>query len=270
MMKNNFNIPQSAPVKNIVHAFWQTDRPNTFPLKETIIPKGVVEIIFNLYEAREFRAHLNSYSFTTPKIFVQGFHTSPVQLYLNDRQTFFGVVLSPQAVKCLLGFLPVVFANCVTDLTLIDKSFRTLWHRLVEQKTFDQRVLLFTEWLKRRLPRLYPQDLAFDKFLSSQMFNELSVKEVAAYLCYSPRQLSRKMFQLTGLNTEQVLLFKKYLHAVQLIHYSRLSLTEISYACCFSDQSHFIKTFRSFTGITPGRYRLAKSDVQGHLFENVR
>ena len=78
------------------------------------------------------------------------------------------------------------------------------------------------------------------------------------------------MIEATGMNTEEVLLYKKYLHAVHLIHYTDLSLTKIAYQSNFSDQSHFIKSFRNYTNMTPGEYKGSKSIVQGHVYHDVR
>ena len=72
------------------------------------------------------------------------------------------------------------------------------------------------------------------------------------------------------MNTEEMLLYKKYLHSVDLIHQTDYSLTEIAYQSNFSDQSHFIKSFKDYTSMTPGEYKRNKSFVKGHLFENVR
>jgi len=72
------------------------------------------------------------------------------------------------------------------------------------------------------------------------------------------------------MNAEQIIRYKKYLHTIHLIHHSCLSLTEIAYDSGFSDQSHFIKTFKSFAQIKPNEYRSNKSTWAGHIFENVR
>lgn len=192
-----------------------------------------------------------------------------MQLHLADSQTFFGVVLHPTAVKYIFHFHPVEFTNCVIDLTLVDTSFYNLWHRLGEQNNFNDRVTVFTEWLLKRLPQLTEREKAFNNFLNTHSDIHLAVSEVANRFCYSSKQLSRKLYELTGLNTEQTLLYKKYLQAIHLMHYSELSLTEIAYSCQFFDQSHFIKTFKSLSQITPKEYRQNKSNVKGHIFENV-
>jgi AraC-like DNA-binding protein len=107
-------------------------------------------------------------------------------------------------------------------------------------------------------------------FVSGTDQHDATVIEIARSLCYSPRQLSRKMAEATGMNTEEVLLYKKYLHAMHLIHHTDLPLTKIAYQSHFSDQSHFIKSFRAYSGMTPGEYKADKSRMQGHIYENVR
>lgn len=267
-MENNFTIPQSPLIKDTVCAFWQIHRRNSPSLNETIIPKGVVEIIFS-FETTKLYAIINEQSLTIPRCFVQGFHTCPVQLHLADRQTFFGVILHPTAAKHIFHFHPVEFTNCVIDLTLTDTSFYTLWHRLGEQDRFNDRVTVFTDWLIKKLPQLTEREKAFNNFLNTHSDIHLSVSDIANRFCYSSKQLSRKLFELTGLNTEQTLLYKKYLQAVHLMHYSELSLTKIAFSCHFYDQSHFIRTFKSLSQLTPKEYRQRKSNISGHIFENV-
>jgi len=267
-MENHFSIPKSPFVKDSIFAFWQTHRPNDPAVKETIIPKGVVEFIFS-FETPQIVARINSQIFNLPRCFVRGFYTIPIQLHLSGWQTYFGVVLYAAATRHILKTQPVEFSNCCIDLTLVDASFHSLWNCLAEQKSFDDRVTVFTRWLESRLPRLTDREQAFNSFLNSHTSSPLSVPLLAKQFCYSSKQLNRKLYELAGMNTEQTLLYKKYLHAVHLMHTSQLSLTEIAYNCHFSDQSHFIKTFKTLSHVTPNEYRQRKSNLPGHIFQNV-
>lgn len=47
----------------------------------------------------------------------------------------------------------------------------------------------------------------------------------------------------------------KVSRAIPMIKNSELSLTEISYLCGFSDQSHFTRTFKMLTGLLPKQYQ---------------
>lgn len=267
-MDTNVNIPQSLLINDIVCSFWEVHRHNEPSLRETIIPKGLVEIIFS-FETTKLFVNINNQFQNIPRCFVQGFQTSPIELNIANTHTFFGVVLNPASVKHIFHFHPVKFSNCMLDLTLVDASFYSLWHRLGEQKCFNDRVTIFTEWLLQRLPKLTEREKAFDIFLKTHIGTQFSVHDLASKFCYSTKQLSRKLYELTGMNSEQTLLYKKYLQAVHLIHCSEMTLTEIAYSCHFYDQSHFIKTFKDLSHLVPKDYRQRKGKLEGHIFEIV-
>lgn len=62
-----------------------------------------------------------------------------------------------------------------------------------------------------------------------------------------------------NLNTTRKELAQHYLSR------SSISPGEISYLLGFQESSSFIRSFRGWTGITPGEYRRAQSDVESAL-----
>ena len=268
-MKNNCYIPIEPCFKNIIHSVWQIEGFPSFH-NEQIIPKGVVEIIFNFSGSTPIPAQLGSKQYHLSNCFINGFNKKPIQVQLPAQQVYFGILFQPLAIKKIFRTPACEFSDITVDLTLLDSTFHSLWHQLAEQDNFDNRVQIFLSWLKRNFIDWQPQEQLINNFLYAVNQHHLSVTALANTLCYSPRQLSRKLFEATGMNTEEILLYKKYLHAVHLIHQSELSLTEIAYQSHFSDQSHFIKTFKTYTEITPGEYKRNMSHVKGHIYENVR
>lgn len=256
-------------MSHAIDAIWQIER-FTPCHKELIIPKGVVEIIFNLNDQFPVFSQIGSRQYSVADCFINGFNTVPIQLQPPGQQVFFGVQLKPSAVKEIFGIPASEFSNTLIDVTLIAPGFRSLWHRLAEQNSFDARVSVFLSWIEKRFPDTQPRLRRMDDFLVGSHQHDLSVTALSSALCYSPRHLSRKMIEATGMNTEEMLLYKKYLHAVHLMHHTGLTLTEIAHDSHFSDQSHFIKSFKAYTGMTPGEYKRLKSEVKGHIFEYVR
>jgi AraC-like DNA-binding protein len=268
-MDNDFFIPITLPVKTMVHSFWQTERNTNFKT-ETIIPQGVVEIIFNFTDDEKIEAQLGNNNYKLAKCFINGFNTLPVNIYLPQKQNFFGVRFHPVAIKNIFGIPPGEFANLTVDLTLIDASINSLWHQLYEQKTFDRRIKIFSMWLQKFYIQQTGRDEMLNQFLSTTNYYVPSVTQLSKTLCYSSRHLMRKLYALTGMNTEELLLYKKFLLSVHLVHYSNLSLTQIAYNSQFADQSHFIKTFKHYSQITPGEYRKFKTHIENHIFKDVR
>jgi AraC-like DNA-binding protein len=258
-------------LKNVVQRFWQVDRSDGQLLKETIIPKGKVEIIFNLsHDSAAIPAIIGSRNCQVPRCFISGFHTVPIDLKVSGRQLFFGVFVNPTALRKIFRIQGKDYANHCIDLTLIDPSMNSLWHQLAEQTTFDQRIRAFSEWAMKRLPNTSKHENLFDEFLTNNMSKPSSADEASKLLCYSPRHLSRKLYELTAMNLEQTLMYRRYVQAIDLMHHSDLLLTEIAHMCDFADQSHFTKTFRSYANMKPTEYRAAKSNVSGHIFQIVR
>ena len=256
-------------LRSAVQSFWQVVCNNETPVAETILPTGVIEIIFNLNHVPIY-SQVGGKLYRLPRCFVNGYNTQPIAQQIPRNQAFFGIILQATASKSLFGITADAFVDCCTDMTLVDSTFNSLWHQLAAQPAFAGRVQLVSDALTNRLMSISKQEEAFNHFINSHANSTLSVSQVADLLCYSPRQLSRKLQVLTGLNTEETLLYKKYLHALELVHHTPLSLTQIAYNCQFSDQSHFNKTFKSFTSLTPTDYRTRKSQVVGHILENVR
>jgi AraC-like DNA-binding protein len=267
-MDNHLYIPDDPQLADLVACFWEMDRRNDTFRRETIIPNGLLEIIFHFCPDQPIRSRLYNRSFTIPRCFIQAYHQGPIELDLPARQFMFGIVLHPAALKTVFG-LPAgeLAANCV-DMELVNPSFERLWQRMAEQPVFAERVSIVSDWLKKRMPTVSLRERAFNQLLFNRTVT--SVPELSERLCYSPRQLSRKFREFTGMNTEQGLLYMKHLKSIDLIHRSKLSLTAIAYECRFADQSHFIKTFRSFATLAPSEYRSRKSFLPGHILEDVR
>lgn len=227
-------------------------------------------MIFNFSDSDAIPAQMGNTTHQLTNCFINGFNTAPIQIQLPQKQVFFGIIFQPSAVKKIFKAPGSEFADITVDLTLIDSTFNSLWHQLAEQATFDGRVKVFLSWLSKNLVDWQPQEQLMNNFLYAPNQHDLSVTSLASSLCYSPRHLSRKLSEATGMNTEEMLLYKKYLHAVELMHQTNLSLTEIAHQSHFTDQSHFIKTFKGYTHITPGAYRRKMSAVKAHIYDNVR
>lgn len=268
-MANNFFIPVSEPLKNIVHSFWQTKRDVIFQT-ETIIPKGIIEVIFDLSGNSAIEANFNNRQYHLERCFINGFNTNPVSLKFSGVQNFFGIRFHPIVIRKIFGIQPNELSNLTIDLTLIDPSVNSLWHQLAALPEFNERINIISKWLEKRWQTFTKQEELLNSFLNNTNDEIPSVKELSGKLFYSPRHLSRKLHAITGMNAEEILLYKKFQRSVSLIHFSDLSLTQIAYQTQFADQSHFIKTFREFAAITPGEYRKVKTDLPGHIFKDVR
>ncbi len=261
-------FPHTPALKSVIRCIWQTGGMPGARV-ETIVPKGTIEIIFDFSEIRIVNALFQDRPCQLSRCFINGYNDIPIRIEWPSTQHFMGVEFHPLAIKKILGIPPVEFANQAIDLTLVHPEFNLLWHRLAEQKTFEERVAVMTGWVADNMVYLEPHEQLLNDTMGQLCLVHHSIPALASALHYSPRHLSRKIQAITGMNSEEFLHYKKFFYAVHLLHHSQFSLTEIAHQCHFSDQSHFIKTFHKFAGMTPGAYQKQKSVVMGHLFENM-
>lgn len=248
-------IPQAPELRHAIRSIWQ---------------KGVVELIFDLKENPSVISHLGEREQQTAESFINGFNTQPIWLLHPDKHIFFGVQFNPVAIHHFFKIPGNELVNQLIDAYAVDRSLWSIRDQLIGVATFEERIAVISKWAKTRAVVLDSREVLLNDFLVNHNLHKLSNEFLAEKLCYSSRQVSRKLIQVSGMNTEQMLLYKKYLHAIHAMHQSDLTLREIAFRSGFSDQSHFTKTFKSFAQMTPGEYLRGKGPLPGHLFKDVR
>jgi AraC-like DNA-binding protein len=251
-------------LQNYVTAIWEVIGERN--IHETILPQGVVEIVFNFAESIQGILPYSHVAMLAPRCFIQGINTHILHATYIGQHHLLGIRLHPHRVQDLLGILPTQLNNTYIDLSLIQPKFNQLWHQLVELPSFSKRVQL----LENALPILTqtPAERSHrlsQLFLSNEMTSFQTVNELARQVCYSPRQLNRVVHHLFGLSAEELTSYKKYLQAVKLIHQEKCSLTAIALQAGFYDQAHFCRFFKSYSGMTPKQYSNRKSELPFHI-----
>lgn len=93
------------------------------------------------------------------------------------------------------------------------------------------------------------------EIMAEQYAQPLSVKNVAQAIGLSPNYLSMLFKQVVGIGFREQLNQIRVKESKRLLRSSNCSLTEISIAMGFADQSYFCKVFKRMTGLSPSQYR---------------
>ncbi len=94
-----------------------------------------------------------------------------------------------------------------------------------------------------------------------QQHGRLSVRELATGEYVSERQLHRLFHEYIGVNVKTFTHIVRLNHTIKLIKSPhKLSLAHIAFESGYYDESHMIKSFASFMGVTPGVYLGNMSD----------
>jgi AraC family transcriptional regulator len=108
--------------------------------------------------------------------------------------------------------------------------------------------------VQRRLPRWLRQarDLLHDRFTE-----RVSIDEIATAVSVHPSHLMDGFRQHYGCTPGDYIRKLRVEYATHLLHASDMSASQIAFAAGFSDQSHFCRTFKAFTRMTPTEFKNA-------------
>jgi AraC-like DNA-binding protein len=259
------HIPATSQLTEYVTTIWELFGNQN--IKETILPQGIVEMVFNLGDPMSGVMPNRTQIAQAPICFIQGVNTHIVDVTYAGRQHLFGIRLQPGMVKGLLGIVPSELKNTLVDLTLIKPGFNILWLQLKEAPSFQERVkLIETEFPILSAAVCHRTQKLCNLFMADGLQDFQSLTSLSEHVYYSPRHLNRKAQSIFGISAEELITYKKFLHAVKLMHSNKLSLTSIAYESGFFDQAHFCRIFKLYSGITPKQYRQNKSELPFHLF----
>lgn len=203
-----------------------------------------------------------------PAVFVNGINFKPFELTKTGQQVFIGIQLNTIGLKLLFDIPVKEINSMVYKGEDICQDLGVLTEKLFYTQTFCHQVEILLAWIRRRISISNCQVAVSraKKILGLRGYPNLTVKKICEQVCLSDRQLRRISADWLGMNTEEFILYNKYLNCLQLIHNSKQSLSQIGLEAGYYDQSHFIREFKSYTGLTPSQYRRANKGIPGHIY----
>ena len=254
--------------KTLINSIWRLSENDLLKQKEIILPKGTIEIIFNYSDRINYFNPTLQVSKILPTVFVNGTNFKPFELMKSGRQEFLGIQLSSVGLRLLFNVSAKEFNNSVYDGKEICSQLDNLASELYYNQTFKHQVALILAWFRKKVPSNNFQYSVnrVQKLKSFSYHHNLTLKKLCEEICLSDRQLRRFSQDWLGMNTEEFILYNKYLYCLNLVHHSKQTLTEIGIEAGYYDQSHFIREFKSFTNLTPKQYQEADTDLPGHIF----
>ena len=127
-----------------------------------------------------------------------------------------------------------------------------------EARSFTKRVLLLDQFVLKWLSsKNRTRDSHWTRSLAcvAQDRGTHTVRELAASLSTSPRQLERRSLDLAGITPQAMARVARFVHALRLKRSSNrkrsITWTEIAHASGYYDQTHLIRDFRLMGGATP-------------------
>lgn len=183
----------------------------------------------------------------------------PITLDVNGAFKLICIRLYPFAVRMLLGVDPKVLKDDCYDLRLVENvdTQHTL-EKLKQLEDWSDIVEVLAEYFNELLKNAsinpdYRIKLATNLILNAN--GAISIKKLREKLYVTERTLERHFLKEIGVTAKQFAKIIQFRSAMkQMTETDYINLTEIGYGSGFADQSHFIRSFKKYTGKTPKKF----------------
>ncbi len=193
------------------------------------------------------------------ELFLYGQTLHPVSLDIKGPFKFVVLQLYPFASKYLLDVNPKELNDDCYDLFQLEQiNVHDFVKKLKATEVLEEWVEILSKLTEELIAyHQIPKDDQIQEAISLILANrgQLSIKAIRDKVFLTERTFERKFNAQVGLTPKQfakIIQFKSSLK--QLTNENYEQLLDISYESGFSDQSHFIRSFKKYTGKTPSEF----------------
>ena len=192
--------------------------------------------------------------------YLYGQTIEPITLSTKGPFRLYCMRLFPFAARILLGVDPKVLNDDCYDLRLVenintDETLEKLYQTKDNNSVLELMAGYFHELLQEASVNPdYRIKLAINLILKTS--GTVSIKELRERLAVAERTLERQFVKEIGVTPKQFAKIIQFSFSMkQLTEADYVNLTDVSYDSGFADQSHFIRSFKRYTGKTPKEFQ---------------
>ncbi|MEJ2882217.1 helix-turn-helix domain-containing protein [Pedobacter sp. GR22-6] len=240
-MHSDFNykfLPPEPSVGHFVESIGMFHNPSDHPKEVAIIPDGRIDLFF--YQSPD----------TVFQVWLMGLETAPKQRSILPHTITFSISFRPLAVEYLLKSSIAGFLNSAKEMPADFWGFHA-----DDLNDFDA----FYKKASLKIASLLPPEVdnrklkLFDLVYATK--GEMSVKELSETACWNSRQINRYFSNQFGLSLKTFCKILRFRASLEHLAQGRLA-PELN----FTDQTHFIKEIKKFSGVVPKELSKNKND----------
>ena len=199
---------------------------------------------------------VNPHKKLMPVLFLYGQTIHPIELEIKGAYQIIIFQLYPFVLRSFFNITPQTINDNCYDLNQVKEfGISTLSSQLLSEKNIHKKIegitaLLFLFFKSKKQNIDFKIKQVIESIITSKGQKNITI--IAKELKINSRTLERRFLSETGLLPKQfakIIQFQSSLEQLSVNDFTKL--TDIVYDNGFSDQSHFIKVFKAYTGKTP-------------------
>ncbi len=241
-----------------IKRFWslEYDPSGAAAEAETVLPDGCPEIVFNLSD--RFHRLGSGVDELQPAALFAGQMVSSIAIRPTGSVRLFGVRFQPAGAAPICGIpMSELTGRIVGIECILGKEAFELEARIREVFSFEARIAEFERFLIEKLAGLQREDrlAAYASRMIAAQPGALLISRLCEHLGVSDRQLERRFKSLIGLSPKKLARILRFQSFVTLLQNAKTpDILDRSLETGYYDQSHAIRDFREFSGMTPLGY----------------
>lgn len=258
------HIPPPEHLKKYIRYFWTLDNSGHEGVPKTFGPMadGCPGLIFQA----EGEAFLDEGQQEMSKLLVYGQTTRATKIIAAGQFRTIGVYFYPDALKTIFGVNADEYTDTCFDLDAVtQKQGIYLLDQLHEINSLDKKIeglcsYIFSQIRKNHTLENEAMQFALGQIIASN--GNIALKDLQDKLFLTERSFERRFKEHVGITPKlftRIVRFQSSLQQLRKSDFDKLS--DIAFENDYSDQSHFIRVFKEFAGVSPQQYRKNLNEV---------
>ncbi len=252
-------IQPSGILARFIKYYWVMEKSSfESDVCERVIPTGNIDLMFHYRNCFKVKRGDNS-TFKQANSFISGISNSYADVTTNGETGMICVTFLPYGACNFFNFPLLEIENQNVNLDCIfGNEPKEIEEQLCGAQSLTERVSVIENFLISKLSPNVKRDWLLIKSgieLINQSKGQISALILSEKLCVTSKTLERKFSAMVGKTPKQFIKIVRFQNILNIFSTSKeLILTEMAYSNGYFDQAHFIKDFKSFSGLTPKDY----------------
>ncbi|MBO9562025.1 MAG: AraC family transcriptional regulator [Niastella sp.] len=261
-------IPPPAHLKEFVRGFWTLEAPSDSKAPQSFrtFADGCPGLIFHQVAQGSFYQNDKQ----LPDLCLYGQATTHARIHSTGPLTAVGIFLRPNALKAVFGLNAGILTDtCMDASTLIIKGNSSLTEQLQNTSSMPGKIELLSGWLNAQAQKHQNRKNDMMQYAISVIARSkgnVALKGLQTELQLSERSFERKFKEYIGISPKlfsRICRFQASLQQLRNNDYGKLS--DIAFENDYADQSHFIRAFKEFAGVSPFQYQKESAEIIDNL-----
>ncbi|HEX2090758.1 MAG TPA: helix-turn-helix domain-containing protein [Longimicrobiaceae bacterium] len=264
-----FQFRPSPALAPFVELIWGARGPGELT-REAVLPNGAAELMINFGPRQKVLAYGDrSVNEDFARAWLAGIQDQPLVIGSPEGCDHLGVRFRPGGAHAFFDLSMESVTNQVVELDLlIGRTAEGLRDRLGEARTDEARARAVEAWLLERRWGVHPYHAMVRRAIDLARYSQfhLGVGDLCEHLGLSNRHLITQFRRIVGTTPKTILRIERFHTVVHSVREQAVAdWTHLAYRFGFADQSHLVREFHRFAGVTPSAFLARRTPDGSHL-----